>query len=110
LVPDQQRPNMLLIIPRRHPTLSTLIFCLIHSQKANSYPSLIIRRIERNFGSAPGASGIRAIGRKVVQVAGLLGGRVSYFDVSRTDPAIEEQLQVIYKDFIQIADNIYSFG
>ncbi len=29
---------MLLPIPRRHTTLSTLIFCLIRSQKANSYP------------------------------------------------------------------------
>ena len=39
LVPHQQRPNMLLLIPSRHTTLSTLIFCLIRSQKANSYPS-----------------------------------------------------------------------
>jgi hypothetical protein len=38
LVPHQQRPNMLLPIPRRHTTLSTLIYCLIRSQKANSYP------------------------------------------------------------------------
>jgi hypothetical protein len=37
LVPHQQRPNMLLLIPSRHTTLSTLIFCLIRSQKANSY-------------------------------------------------------------------------
>jgi tetratricopeptide (TPR) repeat protein len=29
---------MLLLIPSRHTTLSTLIFCLIRSQKANSYP------------------------------------------------------------------------
>jgi len=36
-VPHQQRPNMLLLIPSRHTTLSTLIFCLIRSQKANSY-------------------------------------------------------------------------
>jgi hypothetical protein len=28
---------MLLLIPSRHTTLSTLIFCLIRSQKANSY-------------------------------------------------------------------------
>jgi hypothetical protein len=39
LVPHQQRPKMLLLIPSRHTTLSTLIFCLIRSQKANSYPS-----------------------------------------------------------------------
>jgi len=32
-------PIMLLLIPSRHTTLSTLIFCLIRSQKANSYPS-----------------------------------------------------------------------
>jgi hypothetical protein len=38
LVPHQQRPNMLLLIPSHHTTLSTLIFCLIRSQKANSYP------------------------------------------------------------------------
>jgi hypothetical protein len=37
MVPHQPRPNMLLLIPRRHTTLSTLIFCLIRSQKANSY-------------------------------------------------------------------------
>jgi len=43
--------------------------------------------------------GFGAIGRKVAQVAGLLGARVSYFDVLRPDRAIEEQLQVIYKDF-----------
>jgi hypothetical protein len=38
LVPHQQRHNMLLLIPKPHTTLSTLIFCLIRSQKANSYP------------------------------------------------------------------------
>ncbi len=38
LVPHQQRPNMLLPIPRRHTTLSTKIYCLMRSQKANSYP------------------------------------------------------------------------
>ena len=38
MVTHQQRPNMLLLIPSRHTTLSTLIFCLIRSQKANSYP------------------------------------------------------------------------
>jgi phosphoglycerate dehydrogenase-like enzyme len=46
-----------------------------------------------------GLVGFGAIGRKVAQVAGLLGARVSYFDVIRPDPTIEEQLQVIYKDF-----------
>ena len=46
-----------------------------------------------------GLVGFGAIGRKVAQVAGLLGARVSYFDVIRPDRAIEEQLQVIYKDF-----------
>ncbi len=45
-----------------------------------------------------GLVGFGAIGRKVAQVAGLLGARVSYFDVFRSDPAIEKQLQVIYKD------------
>jgi hypothetical protein len=38
LVSHQQRPNMLLLTPTRHSTLSALIFCLIHSLKANSYP------------------------------------------------------------------------
>ena len=38
MVPHQQRLNMLLLIPKPHTTLSTLIFCLIRSQKANSYP------------------------------------------------------------------------
>jgi len=37
LVLHQQRHNMLLLITSRHTTLSTLIFYLIHSQKANSY-------------------------------------------------------------------------
>jgi phosphoglycerate dehydrogenase-like enzyme len=46
-----------------------------------------------------GLVGFGAIGRKVAQVAGFLGARVSYFDVIRPDPTIEEQLQVIYKDF-----------
>ena len=46
-----------------------------------------------------GLVGFGAIGRKVAQVAGFLGARVSYFDVIRPDPAIEEQLQVIYKEF-----------
>lgn len=46
-----------------------------------------------------GLVGFGAIGRKVAQVAGLLGARVSYYDVIRPDRAIEEQLQVIYKDF-----------
>jgi len=46
-----------------------------------------------------GIVGFGAIGRKVAQVAGLLGARVSYYDVIRPDRAIEEQLQVIYKGF-----------
>ena len=46
-----------------------------------------------------GLVGFGAIGRKVAQIAGLLGARVSYFDVLRPDHAIVEQLQVIYKDF-----------
>ena len=46
-----------------------------------------------------GLVGFGAIGRKVAQVAGLLGARVSYFDVIRPDHTIEEQLQVIYKNF-----------
>jgi phosphoglycerate dehydrogenase-like enzyme len=46
-----------------------------------------------------GLVGFGAIGRKVAQVAGLLGARVRYFDVIRPDLTIEEQLQVIYKDF-----------
>ena len=46
-----------------------------------------------------GLLGFGAIGRKVAKIAGLLGARVSYFDVFRPDHAIEEQLQVIYKDF-----------
>ncbi|MHC4230081.1 MAG: 2-hydroxyacid dehydrogenase [Planctomycetota bacterium] len=46
-----------------------------------------------------GLLGFGAIGRKVAQVVGLLGARVSYFDVLRPDPTIEEQLKVTYKDF-----------
>ncbi len=46
-----------------------------------------------------GLVGFGAIGKKVGQIAGLLGARVSYFDVIRPDRVIEEQLQVIYKDF-----------
>ena len=46
-----------------------------------------------------GLVGFGAIGRKVAQVAGLLGAQVSYFDVFRSDRAVEEQLKVIYKDF-----------
>jgi phosphoglycerate dehydrogenase-like enzyme len=46
-----------------------------------------------------GLVGFGAIGKKVSQIAGLLGARVSYFDVFRSDRAIEEQLKVIYKDF-----------
>jgi phosphoglycerate dehydrogenase-like enzyme len=46
-----------------------------------------------------GLVGFGAIGKKVAQIAGLLGARVSYFDVFRPDPTIEDQLQVIYKDF-----------
>jgi phosphoglycerate dehydrogenase-like enzyme len=46
-----------------------------------------------------GLLGFGAIGRKVAQVIGLLGARVSYFDVQRPDPAIEEQLNVTFKDF-----------
>jgi phosphoglycerate dehydrogenase-like enzyme len=46
-----------------------------------------------------GLLGFGAIGRKVAQVVGLLGARVSYYDVLRPDPAIEEQLNVTYKDF-----------
>ena len=46
-----------------------------------------------------GLVGFGAIGRKVAQVAALLGARISYFDVYRPDPAQEEQLQVTFKDF-----------
>ena len=46
-----------------------------------------------------GLVGFGAIGRKVAQVAGLLGARISYFDVLRLDSAYEEQLQVTYKGF-----------
>ena len=46
-----------------------------------------------------GLVGFGAIGRKVAQIAALLGARISYFDVFRADSAHEEQLQVTYKDF-----------
>ena len=45
-----------------------------------------------------GLLGFGAIGRKVAQIARLLGARVSYFDVIRPDRAVEDQLHVIYKD------------
>ena len=46
-----------------------------------------------------GLIGFGAIGRKVAQVVGLLGARVSYFDVLRPDATDEEELKVTYKDF-----------
>jgi hypothetical protein len=46
LVPHQQRPNMLLPIPRRHTTLSTLIFLLDPPSKSEflSFYPLRMRR------------------------------------------------------------------
>jgi phosphoglycerate dehydrogenase-like enzyme len=49
-----------------------------------------------------GLLGFGAIGRKIAQVVGLLGARVSYFDVLRPDPTIEEQLKVTYKDIDEL--------
>jgi phosphoglycerate dehydrogenase-like enzyme len=49
-----------------------------------------------------GLLGFGAIGRKVAHVVGLLGARVSYFDVLRPDPTIEKQLNVTYKDFDEL--------
>ena len=49
-----------------------------------------------------GLLGFGAIGRKIAQVVGLLGARVSYYDVLRPDPIIEEQLKVTYKDFDEL--------
>ena len=49
-----------------------------------------------------GLLGLGAIGRKVAQIVQLLGGRVSYFDVYRPDPEIEDQLQVSYLDFDEL--------
>ena len=46
-----------------------------------------------------GLLGFGAIGRKVARVVGLLGAQISYFDVLRSDPAIEEELKVTYKNF-----------
>jgi phosphoglycerate dehydrogenase-like enzyme len=46
-----------------------------------------------------GLVGFGAIGKKVAQIAALMGAGISYFDVFRTDPALEEQLQVTYKNF-----------
>ena len=46
-----------------------------------------------------GLVGFGAIGKKVAQIAGLFGARISYFDVLRPDRTVEEQLQVVYKDF-----------
>ncbi len=46
-----------------------------------------------------GLVGFGVIGQKVAQIAGLLGARVSYFDVLRPDRAVEERLQVDYEDF-----------
>jgi hypothetical protein len=40
---------MLLLIPSRHTTLSTLIFCLIRSQKANSYLYFSIQEFRMLF-------------------------------------------------------------
>jgi phosphoglycerate dehydrogenase-like enzyme len=49
-----------------------------------------------------GLIGLGAIGRKVAQVVGLLGAPVSYYDVMRPEPVIEEQLNVTYKDIDEL--------
>jgi len=49
-----------------------------------------------------GLLGFGAIGRKVAQVVGLFGARVSYFDVLRPDPTIEKKIDVTYKEFDEL--------
>jgi phosphoglycerate dehydrogenase-like enzyme len=49
-----------------------------------------------------GLLGLGAIGCKVAQIVQLLGGRVSYFDVFRPNPQVEDELQVTYLDFDEL--------
>lgn len=49
-----------------------------------------------------GLLGLGAIGRKVAQIVKLLGGQVSYFDVFRPEPEVEDDLQVTYLGFDEL--------
>jgi phosphoglycerate dehydrogenase-like enzyme len=46
-----------------------------------------------------GLVGLGAIGKKVAQIAGLLGAHVSYFDIQQPEENIKKKLRVSYKDF-----------
>jgi lactate dehydrogenase-like 2-hydroxyacid dehydrogenase len=49
-----------------------------------------------------GLVGLGAIGRKVAQIAGLLGAEVVYYDPYRLDPETEKQLDVIFKPLSEL--------
>lgn len=49
-----------------------------------------------------GLVGLGAIGRKVAQIAGLLGAKVIYYDLYRPDPEIEKQLDVVFTPFDEL--------
>jgi phosphoglycerate dehydrogenase-like enzyme len=49
-----------------------------------------------------GLVGLGAIGREVARLTGLLGARVSYFDVRRADEGLEDELRISYMPFEQL--------
>lgn len=49
-----------------------------------------------------GLVGLGAVGRKVAQIAGLLGATVSYYDPDRADPEIEKELSVVFTPFDEL--------
>ena len=44
-----------------------------------------------------GLIGLGAIGRRVAEIAGLLGARIAYFDPHRSPETVENRLQAVYK-------------
>jgi phosphoglycerate dehydrogenase-like enzyme len=49
-----------------------------------------------------GLVGLGAIGKQVAKLTGLLGARVSYYDVRRADKRLEEELRITYMPFDQL--------
>ncbi|MEW6423861.1 MAG: NAD(P)-dependent oxidoreductase [Bacillota bacterium] len=49
-----------------------------------------------------GIVGMGAIGRKVAQVAGILGAQVAYYDIVRAPENVETELRVTFKPFDQL--------
>jgi phosphoglycerate dehydrogenase-like enzyme len=52
-----------------------------------------------------GLVGLGAIGRKVAQIAGLLGAEVVYYDPYRLDPETEKKLSVVFKPLSELLHN-----